>query len=207
MGIHRLSPDTSPGGDEVVGGDLWNQALEGRDEAASVEGLPELSGDHVGALAMSEPGAGSDVVSMKLKAEKKGDRYILNGNKMWITNGPDADTLCEGWTARDLAAHVILRERRPDAAIGVVTPFLTNYAEKVQGNIAAGEWDEIVETIRSGAPVWSPTRLGAIDRFMNTTAGWGLGSSEPRPASFFQPKKSGCANKNFNSFRFSGKSQ
>ena len=55
--------------------------------------LPKLcSGDHVGALAMSEPGAGSDVVSMKLKAEKKGDVYILNGNKMWITNGPDADT-------------------------------------------------------------------------------------------------------------------
>jgi isovaleryl-CoA dehydrogenase len=56
--------------------------------------LPKLiSGDHVGALAMSEPGAGSDVVGMKLKAEKQGDRYILNGNKMWITNGPDADTL------------------------------------------------------------------------------------------------------------------
>lgn len=55
--------------------------------------LPQLcSGEHVGALAMSEPGAGSDVVSMKLKAEKKGDVYILNGNKMWITNGPDADT-------------------------------------------------------------------------------------------------------------------
>ena len=56
--------------------------------------LPKLiSGEHVGALAMSEPGAGSDVVSMKLRAVKKGDRYILNGNKMWITNGPDADTL------------------------------------------------------------------------------------------------------------------
>ena len=55
--------------------------------------LPKLcSGEHVGALAMSEPGAGSDVVSMKLRAEKKGDHYILNGNKMWITNGPDADT-------------------------------------------------------------------------------------------------------------------
>jgi isovaleryl-CoA dehydrogenase len=55
--------------------------------------LPKLcSGEHVGALAMSEPSAGSDVVSMKLKAEKKGDVYILNGNKMWITNGPDADT-------------------------------------------------------------------------------------------------------------------
>src|SRR5689334_16603020 len=54
--------------------------------------LPRLvSGEHVGALAMSEPGAGSDVVSMQLRAEKRGDRYILNGRKMWITNGPDAD--------------------------------------------------------------------------------------------------------------------
>jgi isovaleryl-CoA dehydrogenase len=56
--------------------------------------LPKLiSGEHVGALAMSEPGAGSDVVSMKLRADKRGDRYVLNGNKMWITNGPDADVL------------------------------------------------------------------------------------------------------------------
>src|SRR3954447_1477208 len=52
-----------------------------------------ISGEHVGALAMSEPGAGSDVVSMKTRAEKKGDRYILNGSKMWITNGPQAETL------------------------------------------------------------------------------------------------------------------
>nr|WP_297458708.1 isovaleryl-CoA dehydrogenase [uncultured Halomonas sp.] len=56
--------------------------------------LPKLiSGEHVGALAMSEPGAGSDVVSMKLRAEKRGDKYVLNGNKMWITNGPDAQVL------------------------------------------------------------------------------------------------------------------
>lgn len=56
--------------------------------------LPKLiSGEHVGALAMSEPGAGSDVVSMKLRAEDKGGYYVLNGSKMWITNGPDADTL------------------------------------------------------------------------------------------------------------------
>ncbi|WP_416140478.1 isovaleryl-CoA dehydrogenase [Halomonas sp. HK25] len=56
--------------------------------------LPKLmTGEHVGALAMSEPGAGSDVVSMKLRAEKRGDRYVLNGNKMWITNGPDAHVL------------------------------------------------------------------------------------------------------------------
>lgn len=56
--------------------------------------LPKLcTGEHIGALAMSEPGSGSDVVSMRLRADKKSDRYVLNGNKMWITNGPDADTL------------------------------------------------------------------------------------------------------------------
>ena len=56
--------------------------------------LPKLvSGEHVGALAMSEPGAGSDVVSMRLRADRRGDQFVLNGNKMWITNGPDADTL------------------------------------------------------------------------------------------------------------------
>ena len=56
--------------------------------------LPKLvSGEHVGALAMSEPGAGSDVVSMKLRADRRGNHYVLNGNKMWITNGPDADVL------------------------------------------------------------------------------------------------------------------
>jgi isovaleryl-CoA dehydrogenase len=54
---------------------------------------PLISGEHVGALAMSEPGAGSDVVSMRLDARREGDRYVLNGSKMWITNGPDADTL------------------------------------------------------------------------------------------------------------------
>src|SRR5437868_9862633 len=55
--------------------------------------LPKLiSGEHVGALAMSEPGAGSDVVSMRTRADRKGDRYVLNGSKMWITNGPLADT-------------------------------------------------------------------------------------------------------------------
>src|SRR5215813_13216042 len=52
-----------------------------------------ITGEHLGSLAMSEAGSGSDVVSMKLRAEKKGDRYILNGSKMWITNGPSADTL------------------------------------------------------------------------------------------------------------------
>ncbi len=71
-----------------------NQISRNGNEEQKKKYLPKLiSGEHIGALAMSEPGAGSDVVSMRLKAEKKGDRFILNGNKMWITNGPDADTL------------------------------------------------------------------------------------------------------------------
>lgn len=70
-----------------------NQISKNGNEEQKAKYLPKLvSGEHIGALAMSEPNAGSDVVSMKLKAEKKGDRYILNGNKMWITNGPDAHT-------------------------------------------------------------------------------------------------------------------
>ena len=71
-----------------------NQIRRNASEAQKRRYLPKLiSGEHVGSLAMSEPSAGSDVVSMKLRAEKKGDRYVLNGNKMWITNGPDADVL------------------------------------------------------------------------------------------------------------------
>jgi isovaleryl-CoA dehydrogenase len=71
-----------------------NQIVRNGDAAQKMRYLPKLiSGEHVGALAMSEPNAGSDVVSMTTRAEKKGDRYILNGAKMWITNGPIADTL------------------------------------------------------------------------------------------------------------------
>ncbi len=71
-----------------------NQLKLNGSDAQKKKYLPKLiSGEHVGALAMSEPGSGSDVVSMKLRADHKGDHYVLNGNKMWITNGPDADTL------------------------------------------------------------------------------------------------------------------
>ena len=70
-----------------------NQLHKNGTEEQKHKYLPKLcSGEHIGALAMSEPNAGSDVVSMKLKAEKHGDHYVLNGSKMWITNGPDADT-------------------------------------------------------------------------------------------------------------------
>src|SRR5688572_7924391 len=66
-----------------------NQIRRNGTQAQKRKYLPKLvSGEHVGALAMSEPGAGSDVVGMRLKAERRGERYLLNGNKMWITNGP-----------------------------------------------------------------------------------------------------------------------
>ncbi len=75
--------------------------------------LPKLiTGEHLGALAMSEPGAGSDVVGMKLRAERRNDRYILNGNKMWITNGPQADVL------------VVYAKTQPDAGSKGITAFL-----------------------------------------------------------------------------------
>ena len=71
-----------------------NQIRRNGNDAQRRQYLPKLiSGEHLGALAMSEPGAGSDVVSMRTRAERKGDRYVLNGSKMWITNGPLADTL------------------------------------------------------------------------------------------------------------------
>lgn len=71
-----------------------NQIRRNGDETQKQKYLPKLiSGEHVGALAMSEAGSGSDVVSMRLRAEHKGNRYVLNGSKMWITNGPDAETL------------------------------------------------------------------------------------------------------------------
>ncbi|MBN8975909.1 MAG: isovaleryl-CoA dehydrogenase [Rhizobiales bacterium] len=90
-----------------------NQIRRNGNQAQKRKYLPKLiSGEHVGALAMSEPGAGSDVVSMKTRAEKKGDRYVLNGNKMWITNGPIAETL------------VVYAKTDPNAGPRGITAFL-----------------------------------------------------------------------------------
>ncbi len=92
--------------------------------------LPRLcSGEHVGALAMSESGAGSDVVSLKLRAEKKNDRYILSGTKMWITNGPDADTL------------VVYAKTDPDAGSRGITAFIVE--NKMAGFSTAQKLDKL----------------------------------------------------------------
>jgi isovaleryl-CoA dehydrogenase len=88
-----------------------NQIRRNGSAAQKKKYLPMLvSGDWVGALAMSEPGAGSDVVGMRLRAERRGDRYILNGNKMWITNGPDANVLVVyGKTSEAITAFIVER--------------------------------------------------------------------------------------------------
>jgi uncharacterized protein (TIGR03085 family) len=82
--------------------------------------------------------------------------------------GPDAPTLCGDWTTRDLAAHLVVRERRPDAAVGIVVSKAAGYTEKVQRDVAKQEWSKLVETVRSGPPLWSPTKVPAIDRAANT---------------------------------------
>src|SRR5437870_9000479 len=90
-----------------------NQIRRNGTDAQKRKYLPKLiTGEHLGALAMSEPGAGSDVVSMRLRADRKGDRYILNGSKLWITNGHYADTL------------VVYTKTRPDAGPRGITAFL-----------------------------------------------------------------------------------
>ena len=94
------------------------------------EYLPRLvSGEHVGALAMSEAGSGSDVVSMSLKADKRNDRYVLNGNKYWITNGPDADTL------------VVYAKTDPDAGSKGITAFLVQ--KEMKGFSTSPHFDKL----------------------------------------------------------------
>src|SRR5271169_4346724 len=102
-----------------------NQIRRNGNEAQKRKYLPKLiSGEHVGSLAMSEPGAGSDVVSMKTRADKKGDRYVLNGSKMWITNGPEADTL------------VVYAKTDPEAGPRGITAFVI---EKGMKGFSAGQ--------------------------------------------------------------------
>ncbi len=83
--------------------------------------------------------------------------------------GPDAPTLCDPWDARMLAAHIVLRERRPDLALGILLPPLAGRLERAQRDLARHtEWLELVRTVRSGPPMWSPTRVPTIDDLVNT---------------------------------------
>jgi isovaleryl-CoA dehydrogenase len=107
-----------------------NQLRRNGNAAQKRRYLPQLvSGEHVGALAMSETGAGSDVVAMRLRAEKHGDRYVLNGTKMWITNGPDADVL------------VVYAKTDPAAAARGITAFVVE--KKFKGYSTAPKLDKL----------------------------------------------------------------
>ncbi|MBP6997645.1 MAG: TIGR03085 family protein [Phycicoccus sp.] len=84
-----------------------------------------------------------------------------------LAAGPDAPTLCEGWAVRDLAAHVVVREGRLDLAPAILLPIGQDRLEREQGKIAAGDFPSLIETVRTGPPVWNPARISAIDTRMN----------------------------------------
>ncbi|WP_298802935.1 TIGR03085 family metal-binding protein [uncultured Pseudokineococcus sp.] len=82
--------------------------------------------------------------------------------------GPDAPTLCAGWSARDLAAHLVVRERRPDAALGLVLPPVAGHAERVRAGLASRPFADLVDLVASGPPRLSPFALPGVDRAVNT---------------------------------------
>ena len=138
-----------------------NQISRNGSEAQKKKYLPKLlSGEHVGALAMSEPGAGSDVVSMRTRADKKGDRYVLNGSKMWITNGPVAETI------------VVYAKTDPTAGARGITAFLVE--NKFPGFSTAQKLDKLGmrgsdtgEIVFQNCEVPEENVLGAIGNGVN----------------------------------------
>jgi uncharacterized protein (TIGR03085 family) len=82
--------------------------------------------------------------------------------------GPDAPTLCSPWRTRDLAAHLVVRERRPDVAAAIWLPALGSRLERVQNRYAAWEWPRLINEVRSGPPAWSPASLSLVDESINT---------------------------------------
>jgi uncharacterized protein (TIGR03085 family) len=82
--------------------------------------------------------------------------------------GPDEPTLCTGWQTRDLAAHLVVRERRPDAAAGILLAPFAGYTKKVQDDYARRPWAELVDLVRGGPPAFWPTRIPALDRLVNS---------------------------------------
>jgi uncharacterized protein (TIGR03085 family) len=87
---------------------------------------------------------------------------------LFLDVGPDAATLLPGWTTRDLAAHLVVRERRPDAAPGMFVPALAAYSERVRAREKRRPWKELVERVRRGPPLWNPMQFEPIDALANT---------------------------------------
>jgi|SRR5450631_158365 len=83
--------------------------------------------------------------------------------------GPDVPTLCSPWLTRDLAAHLVVRERRPDVTAGIWLPAMAGRLERVQGSYAAWDWPRLINEVRTGPPLWSLTSLAQVDEAINTT--------------------------------------
>jgi uncharacterized protein (TIGR03085 family) len=104
------------------------------------------------------------------------------------TVGPDAPTLCAGWSTRDLAAHVVIRDRRPDAAAGLVIKPLAGHTAKVQHEFTARPWDELVAAVRTGPPEWMPGAWPPVDRAINTVEFFIHHEDVRRAASTWEPR-------------------
>ena len=87
---------------------------------------------------------------------------------LFIELGPDAPTLCAGWTTRDMAAHLVVRESRPDAALGILAAPFASYGERVRKRFATKDWDQLVSLVRNGPPIYSVMKPGFVDRAANT---------------------------------------
>ena len=110
--------------------------------------------------------------------------------ELLATVGPDAPTLCEGWRTADLAAHLVLREGRPDAALGIIAKPVAGWTKRVQdASRDRTPYPELVERFRSGPPTWSPTRFGAIDEAANTIEFFVHLEDVRRAAPEWQPRK------------------
>jgi uncharacterized protein (TIGR03085 family) len=103
--------------------------------------------------------------------------------------GPDAPTLCEGWTARDLAAHLWVRENRIDAAAGIGVPALAGWTTRVQDGVARRDWQRLVAQVRTGPPRWSLQRIDRVDELSNTIEYFVHHEDVRRAAADWQPRE------------------
>lgn len=103
--------------------------------------------------------------------------------------GPDHPTLSGHWTTRDLAAHLVIRESRPDAAVGILVPLLARYTERVRKKTARRPYPELVERIRSGPPPWSPFRIPLVDRAGNAAEYFVHHEDVRRAATGWEPRE------------------
>lgn len=135
---------------------------------------------------MAQPGADGYAVRMTGFAAR--ERQALAEHL--ATVGPDAPTLCEGWRTADLAAHLVLREGRPDAAVGIIAKPVAGWTKRVQDSARdRTPYPELVERFRLGPPAWSPTRFAAIDEAANTIEFFVHLEDVRRAAPQWQPRK------------------